>query len=150
MRKNISEKLTLDMIDGSDLKDKLEQEKEDSFNQTQKTLDKAEKLIKPLSEQLILEEFDDDITTEELNYSNIFSSLIKSEWDAIEQYNSILALLNGDKTTTDVEDAKNIISDIVKEEYIHVGQLEKLSQVYNSTANNISDGHEEATEQIGE
>ena len=150
MRKNISEKLTLDMIDGSDLKDKLEQEKEDSFNQTQKTLDKAEKLIKPLSEQLILEEFDDDITTEELNYSNIFSSLIKSEWDAIEQYNSILALLNGDKTTTDVEDAKNIISDIVKEEYIHVGQLEKLSQIYNSTANNISDGHEEATEQIGE
>ena len=79
MRKNISEKLTLDMIDGSDLKDKLEQEKEDSFNQTQKTLDKAEKLIKPLSEQLILEEFDDDITAEELNYSNIFSSLIKSE-----------------------------------------------------------------------
>lgn len=150
MRKNISEKLTLDMIDGSDLKDKLEQEKEDSFNQTQKTLDSAEKLIKPLSEQLILEEFDDDITTEELNYSNIFSSLIKSEWDAIEQYNSILALLNDDKTTTDVEDAKNIISDIVKEEYIHVGQLEKLSQVYNSTANNISDGHEEATEQIGE
>lgn len=150
MRKNISEKLTLDMIDGSDLKDKLEQEKEDSFNQTQKTLDKAEKLIKPLSEQLILEEFDDDITTEELNYSNIFSSLIKSEWDAIEQYNSILALLNGDKTTTDVEDAKNIISDIVKEEYIHVGQLEKLSQIYNSTANNISDGHTEATEQIGE
>lgn len=150
MRKNISEKLTLDMIDGSDLKDKLEQEKEDSFNQTQKTLDNAEKLIKPLSEQLILEEFDDDITTEELSYSNIFSSLIKSEWDAIEQYNSILALLNDDKTTTDVEDAKNIISDIVKEEYIHVGQLEKLSQVYNSTANNISDGHEEATEQIGE
>ena len=150
MRKNISEKLTLDMIDGSDLKDKLEQEKEDSFNQTQKTLDKAEKLIKPLSEQLILEEFDDDITTEELNYSNIFSSLIKSEWDAIEQYNSILVLLNNDKTTTDAEDAKNIISDIVKEEYIHVGQLEKLSQVYNSTANNISDGHEEATEQIGE
>lgn len=150
MRKNISEKLTLDMIDGSDLKDKLEQEKEDSFNQTQKTLDSAEKLIKPLSEQLILEEFDDDITTEELNYSNIFSSLIKGEWDAIEQYNSILALLNDDKTTTDVEDAKNIISDIVKEEYIHVGQLEKLSQVYNSTVNNISDGHEEATEQIGE
>lgn len=150
MRKNISEKLTLDMIDGSDLKDKLEQEKEDSFNQTQKTLDSAEKLIKPLSEQLILEEFDDDITTEELNYSNIFSSLIKSEWDAIEQYNSILALLNDDKTTTDVEDAKNIISDIVKEEYIHVGQLEKLSQVYNSAANNISDGHTEATEQIGE
>lgn len=150
MRKNISEKLTLDMIDGSDLKDKLEQEKEDSFNQIQKTLDSAEKLIKPLSEQLILEEFDDDITTEELNYSNIFSSLIKGEWDAIEQYNSILALLNDDKTTTDVEDAKNIISDIVKEEYIHVGQLEKLSQVYNSTVNNISDGHEEATEQIGE
>ena len=150
MRKNISEKLTLDMIDGSDLKDKLEKEKEDSFNQTQKTLDKAEKLIKPLSEQLILEEFDDDITTEELNYSNIFSSLIKSEWDAIEQYNSILALLNDDKTTADVEDAKNIISDIVKEEYIHVGQLEKLSQIYNSTANNISDGHTEATEQIGE
>ena len=150
MRKNISEKLTLDMIDGSDLKDKLEQEKEDSFNQTQKTLDKAEKLIKPLSEQLILEEFDDDITTEELSYSNIFSSLIKSEWDAIEQYNSILVLLNDDKTTADVEDAKNIISDIVKEEYIHVGQLEKLSQIYNSTANNISDGHTEATEQIGE
>ena len=150
MKKNISEKLTLDMIDGSDLKDKLEQEKEDSFNQTQKTLDNAEKLIKPLSEQLILEEFDDDITTEKLNYSNIFSSLIKGEWDAIEQYNSILALLNDDKTTTDVEDAKNIISDIVKEEYIHVGQLEKLSQVYNSTVNNISDGHEEATEQIGE
>lgn len=150
MRKNISEKLTLDMIDGSDLKDKLEQEKEDSFNQTQKTLNNAEKLIKPLSEQLILEEFDDDITTEELNYSNIFSSLIKGEWDAIEQYNSILALLNDDKTATDVEDAKNIISDIVKEEYIHVGQLEKLSQVYNSTANNISDGHTEATEQIGE
>lgn len=150
MRKNISEKLTLDMIDGSDLKDKLEQEKEDSFNQTQKTLDNAEKLIKPLLEQLILEEFDDDITTEELNYSNIFSSLIKGEWDAIEQYNSILALLNDDKTTTDAEVAKNIISDIVKEEYIHVGQLEKLSQVYNSTVNNISDGHEEATEQIGE
>lgn len=150
MRKNMSEKLTLDMIDGFDLKDKLEQEKEDSFNQTQKTLDNAKKLIKPLSEQLILEEFDDDITTEELNYSNIFSSLIKGEWDAIEQYNSILALLNDDKTTTDVEDAKNIISDIVKEEYIHVGQLEKLSQVYNSAVNNISDGHEEATEQIGE
>lgn len=94
--------------------------------------------------QLVLEE---DVS-QNFNYANIISSLIKNEWGAIESYNSILAFLNEADGNNNAEEAKNIISDIVKDEYIHIGQLEKLTQVYNPDVSNIADGHDEAEAQL--
>ena len=45
--------------------------------------------------------------------------------------------------------AAGVINDIVKEEYIHVGQLEKLMQTLNGVANAIEEGSQEAANDQG-
>ena len=44
--------------------------------------------------------------------------------------------------STDNKDAVDVLKEIVSEEYIHVGQLEKLAQDINPDAENIAAGHE--------
>ena len=68
----------------------------------------------------------------------MLSALIKGEWDAIDQYNSVLSTLE----SLDNELATETLKEIVSEEYIHVGQLEKLAQDINPDAENITTGYE--------
>jgi len=80
-------------------------------------------------------------TPEVLSASNLISQMIKGEWDAIDLYNSVVATLVQDGNNEIIVDA---IRDIVKEEYVHVGQLEKVLQFINEQASKIKEGEQEA------
>ena len=85
-----------------------------------------------MTKKILLEE--DDTNQEVLNLTTMLSALIKGEWDAIDQYNSVLSTLE----SLDNDLATETLKEIVSEEYIHVGQLEKLAQDINPDAENIS------------
>lgn len=87
----------------------------------------------------ILFESDSEIDLEDRSSSGLINALIKSEWEAIDLYNSMLM------TFKDVnnEEAITTIEDIIKEEYVHVGQLEKLLQKFNPEAEHIDLGVQE-------
>ena len=89
-----------------------------------------------MAKKILLEE--DDTNQEVLNLTTMLSALIKGEWDAIDQYNSVLSTLE----SLDNELATETLKEIVSEEYIHVGQLEKLAQDINPDAENINTGYE--------
>ena len=89
-----------------------------------------------MAKKILLEE--DDTNQEVLNLTTMLSALIKGEWDAIDQYNSVLSTLE----SVDNELATETLKEIVSEEYIHVGQLEKLAQDINPDAENITTGYE--------
>ena len=89
-----------------------------------------------MAKKILLEE--DDTNQEVLNLTTMLSALIKGEWDAIDQYNSVLSTLE----SFDNELATETLKEIVSEEYIHVGQLEKLAQDVNPDAENITTGYE--------
>ena len=89
-----------------------------------------------MAKKILLEE--DDTNQEVLNLTTMLSALIKGEWDAIDQYNSALSTLE----SLDNDLATETLKEIVSEEYIHVGQLEKLAQDINPDAENITTGYE--------
>ena len=89
-----------------------------------------------MAKKILSEE--DDTNQEVLNLTTMLSALIKGEWDAIDQYNSVLSTLE----SFDNELATETLKEIVSEEYIHVGQLEKLAQDINPDAENITTGYE--------
>ena len=89
-----------------------------------------------MAKKILLEE--DDTNQEVLNLTTMLSALIKGEWDAIDQYNSVLSTLE----SLDNDLATETLKEIVSEEYIHVGQLEKLAQDINPDADNITTGYE--------
>ena len=70
-----------------------------------------------MAKKILLEE--DDTNQEVLNLTTMLSALIKGEWDAIDQYNSVLSTLE----SLDNDLATETLKEIVSEEYIHVGQL---------------------------
>lgn len=80
--------------------------------------------------------------------SNMISAMIKGEWDAVELYNGMLAILK------DMNDSElvSVITEIVNEEYVHIGQLEKLLQAKNPTATSIEAGkvHDEQIQPVPE
>ena len=89
-----------------------------------------------MTKKILLEET--ETTQEVLSLTSMLSMLIKGEWDAIDQYNGIILSLE----STDNKDAVDVLKEIVSEEYIHVGQLEKLAQDINPDAENITTGYE--------
>lgn len=89
-----------------------------------------------MTKKILLEE--DDTNQKVLNLTTMLSALIKGEWDAIDQYNSVLSTLE----SLDNDLATETLKEIVSEEYIHVGQLEKLAQDINPDAENITTGYE--------
>ena len=89
-----------------------------------------------MAKKILLEE--DDTNQEVLNLTTMLSALIRGEWDAIDQYNSVLSTLE----SLDNDLATETLKEIVSEEYIHVGQLEKLAQDINPDAENITTGYE--------
>ena len=86
-------------------------------------------------------------TDADFGISNMLNALIRDEWEAIEGYNSTIVTLN-DIGFKNAEQIKGILSDIVKEENIHVGQLQKALELVSPNAVAIETGAREATEQI--
>ena len=66
-----------------------------------------------MAKKILLEE--DDTNQEVLNLTTMLSALIKGEWDAIDQYNSVLSTLE----SLDNDLATETLKEIVSEEYIH-------------------------------
>ena len=82
----------------------------------------------------------------EFMMTNLISTLIKDEWDAIEGYNGSIATLSDE---AGMEDIISILEDIRDEEYVHVGQLEScLSILSGDPTEHIEDGSEEGFEQL--
>lgn len=91
---------------------------------------------------------DDGVTGNilEQNYSvaSLISSLIKSEWDIVDHYNSILILLQ----EQDLPEVVNIFEDNISNHYVHIGQLEKALQSFNDYADDIDDGRDMVDDNI--
>lgn len=79
--------------------------------------------------------------------AQVINNLIVDEWDAISGYNSALETVKA-QGMEHQEEAIKILTDIVNEENIHVGQLQKLLELYSPNAESINSGVEEADKQI--
>lgn len=82
-------------------------------------------------------------------------NLIKSEWDAYQQYkNAMVSFKSPDinkDSEVDLNSVANILTDIANEELIHVGQLQKALDLFQKNlAKQLASGNSEADEQIGE
>lgn len=154
---NLSEELNLEVdADGSNIKDKLEQQAEKDLKQASKDLEKVKKDFikeskKPikkltLSEELTEEEHVSNVSNDDLGLTSLVSTLIKHEWESIDLYNSILLTFR----QANNQEAEEILNNIINDDYVHVGQLEKLAQLINPLVNNIELGQQETESQVGE
>ena len=84
-------------------------------------------------------------TPEDNGVALVLNGLIKSEWDAINDYNSAIASIKGIGFN---DDMIPVLEDIVKEENVHVGQLQELMKKVSSNAKAIANGEAEAAEQL--
>lgn len=84
---------------------------------------------------------------QDMGIAGILSALIKSEWDAIDDYNSAIATLS---EMEDTEDIIDVFKDIVAEEHVHVGQLQKSLETISPNAAEIKKGEKEAEGQLEE
>ena len=152
---NLSEELSLEVdADGSNVKDKLEQQAEKDLEQANKDLEKVKKDFikesKQPAKKLILsedlpEEHISNVSNDDLGLTSLVSTLIKHEWEAIDLYNSILLTFR----QANNQEAEEILNNIINDDYVHVGQLEKLAQLINPLANNIELGQQETESQVG-
>ena len=85
------------------------------------------------------------IEPEDNGISMIINNLIKDEYEAIDGYNSAITTF---KSIGNSDEAISVLNDIVAEENIHVGQLQRLMELFDPNADKVSDGVEEASEQI--
>lgn len=89
----------------------------------------------------------ENMTPEQNGISSMLSDMIVDEWETIDKYNSVIASL---PKTGEYEDIKNVINDIIKEEYMHVGQLESAIKTVDGIADHIEKGEMEGDLQLDE
>ena len=75
-------------------------------------------------------------TGEEVGLSNMIIQEINGEWETIQHYNDLIALMRAQG----YDDMVDVISDIVAEENTHVGQLQKLLGMISPNVENIEKG----------
>ena len=83
-------------------------------------------------------------TGEEVGLSNMIIQEINGEWETIQHYNDLIALMRAQG----YDDMVDVISDIVAEENTHIGQLQKCLQVISPNVSKIDAGETEAIEQL--
>ena len=77
---------------------------------------------------------------------NIIIKLENAE--SVNHWHHIVALTSVGITYKNVETDTTILQDIVKEENVHVGQLEQLLKTFSVDAHDIDKGEQEAEEQL--
>lgn len=95
-------------------------------------------------------------TSTDMAITDILSTLIKDELEAIEGYNSAITTLRsiindlGFDTIDDeaINSSIKVLEDISGEEYTHIGQLQEVQKLFNAQADLIANGEEEAKEQL--
>lgn len=85
------------------------------------------------------------IEPEDNGISMIINNLIRDEYDTIDAYNSAITTF---KDIGNSDDAISVLNDIVSEENVHVGQLQRLMELFDPNADKVADGVEEADRQI--
>jgi len=84
--------------------------------------------------------------------NSMISNLIQSKWQAIDLLNGNIAAMQ----QYGRDDVNAVLSEMISDNYIHIGQLEKLLEMNNSGAANIEAGKEdvegavEAADNLGE
>lgn len=99
------------------------------------------------------EEVEVPSTDTSMGASQIINSLIQDELQAIDGYNSAIQTFRSMAEVDDKEKLEKcikVLSDIASEENIHVGQLQEVQKLFNDQATLVTDGVEEAKEQIEE
>ena len=111
-----------------------------------KLLDEVTKRQIKISKNEDLEETSQVIDDDTSNHGmlGLVNSLIISEYDAIDQYNSAMATAEAEGNI----DIIPILKDIIAEEHTHVGQLQAAAKLFDQSANNVDKGKEEATDQL--
>ena len=74
----------------------------------------------------------------------LVNSLIISEYDAIDQYNSAIATAEA----TGHLDIIPVLEDIIREEQTHVGQLQQSAKLFDDSADSVESGRKEAADQL--
>lgn len=99
---------------------------------------KAEYKAKKLIEEVTADpkEVDKNVTV------SIIGGLIKSCWTLIDEINADIIQLN----ITGSEDLVPVLQEMITDNYMHIGQLEKLLEGPEPAAENIDDGREAAEE----
>lgn len=83
-------------------------------------------------------------TDETVGLSNMIIQEINGEWETIQHYNDLIALMR----EQGYDNMIDVISDIVAEENTHIGQLQKCLQVISPNVSKIEAGETEAIEQL--
>lgn len=79
--------------------------------------------------------------------ADMLNDLIKSEFDAISDYNNAISTIIAEDPESPMI---KVFEDILKEENLHVGQLQAALQQVSPAADEIDKGVEEGQEQLGE
>lgn len=105
-----------------------------------------EELLDCVNKEMSLQEDIDENEQSNVNQgiSGLLNNLIISEYDAIDQYNSAIATAQ----SLGVMDIIPVLEDIVTEEHTHVGQLQAAVKLFDTAANAVEQGTEEAEDQL--
>lgn len=83
----------------------------------------------------------------DVGVSTIINNLIKDEYATVDAYNSAILTLQSSDCSHEV---LGILNDIVAEENIHIGQLQQTMKLFDTNAEKIEDGIEEAEKQLSD
>ena len=120
------------------------QSKIDDYNEDESLVENSKKITYNVTEDL--EETSQVIDDDTSNHGmlGLVNSLIISEYDAIDQYNSAMATAEAEGNIEIIP----MLKDIIAEEHMHVGQLQAAAKLFDQSANNIDKGEEEAIDQL--
>lgn len=120
------------------------QSKIDDYNEDESLVENSKKITYNVTEDL--EEPSQVIDDDTSNHGmlGLVNSLIISEYDAIDQYNSAMATAEAEGNIEIIP----LLKDIIAEEHMHVGQLQAAAKLFDQSANNIDKGEEEAIDQL--
>lgn len=83
-------------------------------------------------------------TANDTGLANMLIHAINGEWETISEYNDILTVIKNNNQS----DMIPVIEDILSEENKHVGQLQKILETISGNVADISEGEQEASEQM--
>ena len=85
-------------------------------------------------------------TANDTGLANMLIHAINGEWETISEYNDILTVIRNNNQV----DMIPVIEDILSEENKHVGQLQKILETISGNVSDISEGEQEASEQMSD
>lgn len=85
-------------------------------------------------------------TANDTGLANMLIHAINGEWETISEYNDILTVIRNNNQV----DMIPVIEDILSEENKHVGQLQKILETISGNVADISEGEQEASEQMSD